>query len=131
MSLFTALKVDRPWQFLVAIESATGNTRNFLILNDGPTILDHSDHSPEQRNIEALPFPWLTGLFGGRGQETIHSAGMMARRFLDGVGFNLDFVATAQIHAAVGVGRRVELDMQLEIFEVGIVDNLGATSRAY
>jgi hypothetical protein len=56
---------------------------------------------------------------------------MMTGRFLNGVGFNLDLVATAQVDATVGVGRTIELDMQLEIFELGVVDDFGAISRAY
>src|SRR5579864_36902 len=55
---------------------------------------------------------------------------MMTRRFLDGVSLNLDFVATAQIDAAVGVRSTIEFDVQLEILELGIVDKLGAMSRA-
>src|SRR5437867_1356356 len=131
VSVFAALQVDRSRQFLVAVKSATSDTRNFLIINNRLAILDHCDHSSNQRNIETLPVSWLARQFGRRSQETVHSAGMMTGRFLDGVGFNLHLVAAAQIHATIGVRRTVELDMQLEIFELGIVDKLCAVSRAY
>jgi len=56
VSFFTTLEVDRPGHFFVTVKSATRDTRDFLIINDGLTILDHGDPSPKQRNIETLPF---------------------------------------------------------------------------
>src|SRR5260370_33938900 len=130
MSFFTALEVDRPRYFFVAVTSATRDTRDFLIINDGLTLLDNGDPSPKQGNIETLPFSRLARHFGRRCQETVHSAGMMTGRFLNGVGFNLDLAATAQVDATLVVGRTIELDMQLEIFELGVVDDFGAISGA-
>src|SRR5260370_2949764 len=130
MSFFTALEVDRPRHFFVAVKSATRDTRDFLIINDGLTILDNGDPSPKQGNIETLPFSRLARHFGRWCQETVHSAGMMTGRFLNGVGFNLDLVATAQVDATVGVGRTIELDIPLEIFELAVALHFIAISGA-
>src|ERR1700687_2871022 len=55
----------------------------------------------------------------------------MSGRFLDGIGFDLDFVSAAQIDATVGIGGAVEFDMQFKIFEFGIVDQFRTVSRTY
>ena len=118
VSIFAALQVDRPGHFFVAVKSATRNARDFLIIDDCLTILDNGDPSPDQRDVETLPFSWLARHFGRRCQETVYPASMMTGWFLDGVGFNLDFISTAQIDAAVGIGWTVELDVQLEILKL-------------
>src|SRR5882762_298987 len=56
---------------------------------------------------------------------------MVTRWFLDGVGFDLDFVSAAQIDATVGISGAVEFDMQFKIFEFGIVDQFRTVSRTY
>src|SRR5579864_3113316 len=99
-------------------------------MDDRLPILDDGDFSTQQRDVEALPFSRLARHLGRRRQKTVHSAHMMTRRFLDGVSLNLDFVATTQIDAAVGVGPTIEFDVQLEILELGVVDKFGAMSRA-
>src|SRR3989440_4966697 len=56
---------------------------------------------------------------------------MVARWFLDAVGFDLDFVSAAQIDATVGISGAVKFDMQFKIFESGIVDQFRTVSRPY
>src|SRR5436309_1716355 len=92
---FTTLKVDRPGHFFVAVQRATCDSRNLLIVDDCLTILNRGDPPPDQRDIEALPFSRLASHFRGRCQETVHSARMVTGRFLDGLGFNLDLVTPA------------------------------------
>src|SRR6266542_4044929 len=85
VAFFTTLEVDRPRHFFVAVQRATRDARNLLIVDDCLTILDHGDPPPDQRDIEALPFSRLARHFRGRCQETVHSARMMTGRFLDGL----------------------------------------------
>src|ERR1700726_2281020 len=56
---------------------------------------------------------------------------MVTRWFLDGVGFDLNFVSAAQVDATVGISGAVEFDMQFKIFEFGIVDQFRTVSRTY
>src|SRR5260370_40612195 len=117
MAFFTSLEIDRPRQFFVAVERATCDTGNFLVVDDGLAVLNHGDPSTEESDIEALPFSRFAGLLRRRGQETIYAAHVMARRLLDGVCFHLDFVPASQINAAVGIRSTVEFNMQFEVAE--------------
>src|SRR6202011_2732250 len=56
---------------------------------------------------------------------------MVTRWFLDGVGFDLNFVSPAQIDATVGISGAIEFNMQFKIPEFGIVDQLRTVSRTY
>jgi len=47
VAFFTALKVDRTWQLLVTIQRATGDARDFLIVDGGLAILDGGDGSAD------------------------------------------------------------------------------------
>src|SRR6266446_7761229 len=111
MPFFTSLKIDGPRQFFMAVERATRDTGNFLVVDDGLAVLDHGDPSTEESDIEALPFSRLAGQFRRSSQETVYAAHVVAGRFLDGVCFYLDFVPATQIDATVGGGAAVELHM--------------------
>ncbi len=106
----------------MAVQGAARDARGFLVIDDGLAVLNDGDPSPGQRDIEALPFSWLAGQLRRSRQETIHAAHVVAGRFFDGVGLDLNFVSAAQVDAAVGGRATVKFDMQLEIFELGIVD---------
>src|SRR5579864_7685127 len=99
--LFAALHVNGARQSFMTVQRATGDPRNFLIVDDRPAILGHADHSPDQRDIEGLPFPGLTRKFRGRRQETVDSTDAPARGLVGRVGLDLHFVAAAQIDTAV------------------------------
>src|SRR5262249_3957917 len=79
----------------------------------------------------ALPFSGLAGQLRGSRQETVYAAHVVTRWFLDGVGFNLNFVPAAQIDTAVGIRGAVEFNMQFEVFELGVVDQLRAVPGTY
>src|SRR5208337_1223525 len=80
MAFFTALQIDGPRQRFVAIQRPAGNTRNFLVIDYGLPILNYGHLSPEQRNIEALPFVCFARQFRRGRQEAVYRAGMMAWR---------------------------------------------------
>src|SRR6266850_4733632 len=130
-SVFTTLKVNRSWQFFVAIKGTARNSRNFLIVDSSLAVLDDGNPAPDQSNIEALPFSEPAGRFRRRSQKTIYPAHPVTGRVFDGVCFDLEFVSAAQIDATIRISGAVEFDMQLEILEFGIIDQLRTISRAY
>src|SRR5713101_5932176 len=131
VAFFTSLEIDGSRQFFVAVERATRDTGNFLVVDDGLAVLNHGDPSTEESDIETLPFYRFAGLLRRRGKETVYAAHVVARRLLDGVCFYLNFVPASQINAAVGGGAAVELHMQLEVFKFGIIDQFRPVSRTY
>src|SRR5579859_1700266 len=100
-ALFAPLKIDGAWQCFMTVQRATSDPGNFPIVDDRPAILGQADHSPNQRDVEALPFPGLTRKFRRRSQETVDATDTLARRFVGGVGLDLHFIAAAQIDTAV------------------------------
>src|SRR5437870_3734972 len=60
---FTSLKIDGARQFFVAVQGTTRNAWDLLFIDDGLAVLDDGDPSPDQRDIEALPFSRLAGKF--------------------------------------------------------------------
>ena len=127
-SLLATLKVDRPRRLFVAVKGATGNPRNLLVVDDGLTILDNRDHTPDQGDIKGLPFSGLARQLRRGGKESVHPARMVTGRLLRGVGFNLHLVAAPQIDTTVGFWRTVELQMQLEILKFGNSNSLCSPS---
>src|SRR5215472_10570214 len=128
-SFFAALKIDRPWQFFMAVESAAGDAWDFFIVDDGVAILHCGDHSTDQCDVIALPFSGPSWLLRLGGQKAIDATHVMARGLLDRVGFYLHFVAAAQIDAAVRILSAIEFKVQLEVFEFRVVDQLRAIPR--
>src|SRR5215472_9011001 len=53
----------------------------------------------------------------------------MAWRLVDRVGFDLHFIAPAQINAAVGLLSAIKLNVQLEVFVLRVVDQLRSVPR--
>ena len=128
-AFFAALKIDGTGQLLVAIERAAGDAGNFLIVDDGLTVPDEGHVSANQGDVVGLPLAGLAWKFRRWREEAVNAADAMAGRLINGVGFDLNFVAAAQVDAAVGIGIAVKFDMQLEILELGIVDQFGAFAR--
>ena len=111
MSFFTALKIDRAWQSFVAVQRATGDTGNFLVIDDGAPILYHGYRAAHERDVEALPLPGIARHFRRRRNEAIDSAGVMAWRLLNRVIFNLYLVPSAKVNSAVRSFSAVELNV--------------------
>src|SRR6185437_12560861 len=119
-ALFAALEIDGAGEAFVTVKRAAGDSGNFLVVDDGDPILYDSHGSAYQGNVESLPFVSYAGLLGGWIQEPVDASGVMAGRLGCGVGFDLNFVASAQVDSAVGLWAGIELDMQLEVAEFGL-----------
>src|SRR6202041_801255 len=79
VAFFGALEVDGAGQVFVAIEGAAGNARDFLIVDDGPAVLDDRDHAADERDVVGLPFAGLARKFRSRREEAVNTAGVVAR----------------------------------------------------
>ena len=108
----------------MTIECSASDSGDFLVVNDRLAILHNCDVSADQSYVIRLPgIGFARQLRRGR-EEPIHPTGVVARRFLDRVSFNLHFITAAEVNAAIGVVTDVELEMQFEIFKFGITDEL-------
>ncbi len=131
VSLFAALQVDRAGRAFVAVDGAAGDAGNLLVVDDGLAVQHHGDAAADERDVKRLPGVGRARLFGRGSQEPIDAAGVVAGRLGLRLGFDLHFVAAAQIDSAVGILAAVELHMQLEILELGIADNLGSVAGSH
>ncbi len=129
-SLLATLKVNRPRQLFVAVESASRDSGDRLVIDDGLTILHNRNGASHEGDIEALPFSGLARQLRRRGKESIHPARMVTGWFLHGVGFYLHFIAAPQIQATIGLGATVELQMYFEILKRGSGNDLCPLSVA-
>src|SRR4029077_4139335 len=127
---FAALQIYRAGQAFAAVQRATGDSRNLLVINYCLAVLHHRHASPNQRNVIGLPFVCLTRQFRRRHNKSINAAGVMHRAFVGGIRFDLYLVTSAQINAAVGSRSAVELHMQFEVFKFRVVDQFWAFSRS-
>src|SRR5258708_26754026 len=128
LAFFAALQIYRAGQAFVAVQRTAGDSRNFLLINYRLAVLHHRHASPNQRNVIGLPFVRLTRQFRRRHNKSIHAASVMHRAFVGGIRFDLYFVTSAQINAAVGSRSAVELHMQFEVFKFRVVDQFRSFS---
>src|SRR5947208_4927224 len=98
----------------MTVERASGNARDFFVVDDGVPVLYNGDHPPDQRDVIGLPFSRPSWLLRRGSQKTVDSTHVMATRLLDRIGFYLHFVAAPQVDAAVGILSAIEFDVQLE-----------------
>ena len=129
VSLLAALQINRAGLAFVAVERAAGDARNLLVVDDGLAVQDHGDAPADESDVERLPHIRRTRLFRRGSEEPVHAAGVVAGRLALRLGFDLHFVASAQIDAAVGILAAIELHVQLEILELRVVDEFGAVAR--
>src|SRR5581483_811513 len=101
MSRLAALQIDRSRRALVTIQSATGYTGNFLVVDDGMPVLHHGDFSADESYIVGLPLTRSPWLFRLRGEKAIHASGAHGGSFRFRVVFNLNLVSAAQVNAAI------------------------------
>src|SRR5277367_1681955 len=127
-AFFAALEVDGAGERFVTVESAASNSGNFSVVDDGRTIQYDRNCAADQSNVVRLPLVGGAGGLRGRSEETVNTAQAPLGRISDGIGFELDFIAAAQIDAAVRFRAAIELDVQLEIFKFRVVDQFGAVS---
>ena len=130
VTVFTTLKIDRSGQPFVTIQRPAGYTWDFLSVDNRLTILHNGDGAAHKCDVEGLPLIGFARQLWRGSDESVNAAGMMAGRLLDRICFYLDFIATAQINSAIRVLPDIELNVQLEILELGVIDKLGAMSGA-
>src|SRR5215470_889227 len=80
MPILAALQINRAGQFLMAIKRSAGDARDLVIVDDGLPVLYDRNGSSYQGDIKSLPFAWLARLLGRCSNETVNTAGVMARR---------------------------------------------------
>src|SRR2546429_2180459 len=80
----------------MTVERASGNARDFFVVDDGVPVLYNGDHPPDQRDVIGLPFSRPSWLLRRGSQKTVDSTHVMATRLLDRIGFYLHFVAAPQ-----------------------------------
>src|SRR5208282_4621981 len=129
-TLLATLKVDRPRQLFAAVESTSRDAGDLLAIDDGFTVLHNGNGSPDKGDIEALPFSGLARKLRRGGKESVHPARMVTGWFLRGVRFYLHLIAAPQIHATIGLGAAVKLQLQFEILKIGSGDDLSTLSVA-
>ena len=110
----------------MAVESASGDPWNILVIDDRYTVLYDGNVPPDQRDVERLPDVGLSRLLWRWVEEAIDSTRVMTVGLGYGIGFHLDLVAASQEDSTVGAGSAIELDMQFEIFELRGADEVGA-----
>src|SRR6185369_14316755 len=73
-SAMIALQIKRSGQLFVTVQGSSRDTRDFLVVDDGVAVLDHSHPASIHRYVEGLPGPRPSRLLRVRRQETIHGA---------------------------------------------------------
>ena len=74
--IFASLKIDWSRQLLVAIQRASRDARNLLLINNRRPVLDYRDRPSLQSDVKALPFTRLARHLRLRRDETVDSARM-------------------------------------------------------
>ena len=85
----------------MTIQRPACDARHLLLIVDGLTILHHGDHSSSEGDVVGLSFVWLTRLFQRGSQEAVHASCAHSQPFWLGIIFDLEFVPTAQVDAAI------------------------------
>src|SRR5260370_34964619 len=110
------------------MQSAACDSRNFLLVNNGLTVLPERDQAADKCDVVGLPFPRPAWLFRRSCQEAIHTSRAHCRSFWHGIVFDLNFVSTPQVDTTVRFRSAIEFDMQLEVFELRIGDEVRTMS---
>src|SRR5712692_291418 len=123
------LQEQRPRLAFVAVERATGDSRNLLIADHLSSIRDYGHHSPDQRDVVRLPFTRRSRRHLARRNESIDPAEPIVPGLVAEIVLDLHLVPPAEIHATVAFLRVAELDVKLEILELAIRHEIGPRSR--
>jgi hypothetical protein len=87
---FTSLEINGPWQLFVAVQGATCDTWNFLVIDDRLAVLHHRDPSSYQGSVKGLPFARATrGVPAMRRENRTSRRCGESRRFLPRIGLGL------------------------------------------
>jgi hypothetical protein len=130
VSLLATLQIKGPRLSFVAVERATGDAGNLLMIDDGFAIQHHGDVPADKRDVESLPRVGTARLLRRGRQKPVHTARMVTRPLALRFSLDLHFVAAAKIHTAVGVLTAVEFNVQLEVLKLLVADELRTIARA-
>src|ERR1700757_1720519 len=108
VSGFTSLEVDGSGQSLMAVQSAAGDPRYLLFIDNRLTVLHNRHHAANESDVVRLPLSRTARLFRRWGQEPVHSTRAHRWSFRLRIIFDLNFVASAQVDAAIRSFRAVE-----------------------
>src|SRR5262249_54762379 len=109
------LRHYRPGLALIAIERASGDSRDLCVVDDSHAVENERHFAADQSYVEGLPFAGLLGGIARRRDEAVDAADSMALRFFSEVVLNLNLVTASQIDAAVTLVSHLELEVQLEV----------------
>ncbi len=123
-----ALDQDWSWFAFFAVDSATGNTWNFLPAYHHGAVGNYGNQAANQCNIISLP---LAGIFSHHfigGQKAINRTKLVVNR-LWRAGFSVNYlylISTAQVNTAIASFLIPELYMKFKIGEFLIGDQISA-----
>ena len=85
--------------------------------------LDNGDMATDESYVKGLPLIGRARQLGCWSEKAVDAAGVMAGRLGLGFSFDLHFIASADIDAAVCVFAAVELDMQFKVAKLAVSDD--------
>src|SRR5574344_1288411 len=118
-----ALEIDRARNEFVRIDRAAGRTDDGSVIDDRLAVEDDRDVALVELDADVLPLARLL-----LGRDARHDASVIGRhvvlvhRLAEAVD-DLAFVASAEVHARVGVFRNAHVVLEVEIVEVGALGN--------
>ncbi len=101
----------------VAIEGAAGGSGDFDVVVVHFAVAEDGDAATDEGDIEGRPFAEVDGRVGGRGVVAVDGAHFMVGEFA-AFGADLDFVAAAEVDAAVAVVGAVDFNVEFEVLEL-------------
>ncbi len=113
------LDVERPRLAFVGIQRAAGNALDLLLINCGDAVADHGQCATHQRNIERLPHAGRARKLNIRRDPAVYRPNpALHRSCTERSIFELDFITTPQVEAAIAFVGAVDLEVQLEVVEL-------------
>src|SRR3954471_21518520 len=125
-----ALQENRTWRAFIAVERATGDSGHLLVCDHLSAVGDDGHHSSDEGDVVRLPLTGRPRRDHARRQESVNGAEPVVPRRIAVVVLDLNFVAAAQIDAAVALLGVTELDVELEVAEGAVGDEIAARSGA-
>ena len=114
----------------VAIEGAAGGTGDFDVVVVHFAIAEDGDVAADEGDVKRGPLAEVEGGGGGRGVVAVDGAHFVVGEFA-AFGADLDFVAAAEVDAAVAVVGAVDFDVEFEVLELFDGFDVGGGGSAF
>src|SRR3954462_3684100 len=124
-----ALQENRARRAFIAVERATGDSGDLLVYDHLSAVGDDRHHSSDEGDVVRLPLARRPRRDHTRRQESVNGAEAIVPRRIAVVVLDLNFVAAAEIDAAVALLGVAELDVELEIAEGAVGDEIAPGPR--